>query len=79
MQNFIKKQIVSLNTTVHHLLKNEKDLILPKFNRMEKRGIITLLFTGFIGLAYEDISSFLHNKRHNALHKAVKAMDKKQI
>ena len=31
----------------------------------------------FIGLAYEGISSFLQNKRNNALHKAVNAMDNK--
>ena len=28
-------------------------------------------------LAYEGFSSFLHNRRHKALHKAVKAMDSK--
>ena len=38
---------------------------------------MTLLVTGFIGLAHEGISSFLHNRRHKALHKAVKAMDTK--
>ena len=35
-----------------------------------------MLISGFIGLAYEDISSFLHNRRHTALHKAVKAIDR---
>ena len=30
-----------------------------------------------IGLAYEGISSFLHHKRHKALHKAVNVMEKK--
>ena len=30
-----------------------------------------------IGLAFEGISSFLHHKRHKALHKAVAVMDKK--
>ena len=30
-----------------------------------------------IGLAYEGISSVLHNRRHKALHKAVKAMETK--
>ena len=33
--------------------------------------------TGFIGLANEGISSFLHNRRHKALHKAIKAMETK--
>ena len=33
-----------------------------------------MIITGFIGLAFEGISSFFHHKRHKALHKAVKAM-----
>ena len=74
---FYKQQIASLNQTAHHILKNQIDLILPQFptNRIEKRGIITLLISGFIGLAYEGISSVPHNRRHKALHKAVKAME----
>ena len=45
---------MSLNETVHHILKNEIDLILLQFptNRKEKRGIITSLISDFIGLAY---------------------------
>ena len=31
----------------------------------------------YLGLAYEGISSFLHHKRHKALHKAVAVLDKK--
>ena len=59
------------------MLVNEISLILPNLlkNRKEKKGIITLLISGFIGLAYEGISSFLHNRRHKALHKAVVAME----
>ena len=38
-----------------------------------------MLISGFIGLAYEGISSFLHNRRHNALHKAVPAIYSKAI
>ena len=30
-----------------------------------------------IGLAYEGISSFLHHKRHKALHKAMNVIEKK--
>ena len=30
----------------------------------------------FIGLAYEGISSFLHNRMHKALHKAVKVINR---
>ena len=36
-----------------------------------------MLITGFIGLGYESISSFLHNRRHKALHKVEKAMETK--
>ena len=73
---FNKIQIKSHNNTIHHILKNEVDLILPKFpkGQKSKRGVLSTNITGFIGLAFEGISSFLHNKRHKALHKAVKAM-----
>ena len=47
-------------------------------DRKEKRGIMTSLVTGFIGLAYEGISSYLHKKRHKALHKAFIAMENKK-
>ena len=69
-------QIKARNIKVRHILKNEVDLILPKFNEgwKNKRGIFSAIITGFIGLAFEGISSFLHNRRHKALHKAVKAM-----
>ena len=61
---------------MHHILKNEVDLILPKFymEQRNNRGIFGALISGFIGLAFEGISSFPHHKRHKALHKAVKAM-----
>ena len=63
---------------MHNILKNEIGLILPQFTeRKEKCGIITSLISGFIGLAHEGISSFLHHRRHKALHKAVKAMENK--
>ena len=73
---FYKKQIKACNNTTHHILKNEVDLILPKFPKgwKSKRGIFSAIITGFIALAFEEISSFLHKKRHKALHKAVKAM-----
>ena len=35
------------------------------------------MVSSFIGLAYEVISSFLHHKQNNTLHKAVQAMDDK--
>ena len=48
----------------------------PK-ERRQKTGFITLLITSFTSLAYKGISSFLHHKRHKALHKAVMAMENK--
>ena len=61
------------------MLTNELALILPTFPTQirQRRGIITSLITGFIGLAYEGISRFLHHKRQKALHKAVHAMENK--
>ena len=63
----------------HHILKNETDLILPQVSTKQKCGIIASLVSGFIGLAYKGISSFLHNKRHKALQKAVKALEARQL
>ena len=64
---------------LHNISTNEISLILPKLHkiRKEKRGIISSLISGFIGLTHEGISIFLHNRRHKALHKAVKAMETK--
>ena len=61
---YYKKQIDSYNKTVHNILMKEIPLILQNVskNKKEKRGIPTLLVTGFIGLACKGISSYLHNK-----------------
>ena len=69
-------QIIACNATAHHIWKDEVDLILPKcyMEQRNKRGIFGTIISGFIGLAFEGISSFLHQKRHKALHKAVQAM-----
>ena len=69
-------QIKAPNNTVHHILKNEVDLILPKFpdRQKSKRGIFSMIISGFIGMAFKRISTFLHSKIHKAFHKAVKAM-----
>ena len=77
--DYYKKQIEYYNQTAHNILTNETALILPTFTKTErqKRGILTSLITGFIGLAYEGISSFLHYRRQKALHKAFHAMDNK--
>ena len=53
------------------------NLILPQVPRKQKCGIITMLVSSYIGLAYEGISSFQYHKRNKALHKGVKAMDSK--
>ena len=69
-------QIKFHNAKGHNILKNEVDLILPKFyeNQKSKRGIFGTLILGFICFAFEGISIFLQHKRHNALKKAVKAI-----
>ena len=64
----------SYNNTVHNILKNEINPIIPQITRKQKQDIITTIVSGFIRLAYEGVFSFLHNKRNKALHKAVKAM-----
>ena len=50
--------IISYNTTIHIILENEIKPLLHQISR-QKCGIITTLVSGFIGLAYEGISSFL--------------------
>ena len=58
-------------------------LIVPIFpnDKRQKRGIITTILgsiaSDVIGLAYEGILSFLHHKRHKALHKPVKVIEKR--
>ena len=76
---YYRKQIAYYNQTATDILTNELALILPTFTKQDrqKRGIITSLITGFIGLAYEGISSFLHHKRQKALPKAVHAIENK--
>ena len=66
-------QINVCNKTAHHILKNEVDWILPKFpeGRKSKIGIFGTIILVFVGLAFEGISSFLHNRRHKVLHAAV--------
>ena len=56
---YYKRLIKSYKSTAHNILKNE---ILPQTPRKQKCGIITTLVSSFIGLAYEYISSFLHQK-----------------
>ena len=60
-------------------------MILPKFGSTEndiqskqpKRQIISALISGFIGLAFEGISSYLQHKRQKALQQAMHTMNKR--
>ena len=55
---------------VYNILEKDIGMILPKFGNMEtniqskhpKRQIISALISGFIGLAFEGISSYLQHK-----------------
>ena len=78
-----QRQIQYYNKTAYDTLANDIGKILPKFptNNRQKHGAILTTKLGsiaskVIGLAYEGISSFLHHKRHKALHKAVAMMNK---
>ena len=72
---YYERLIKSYNKTMHNILENEINLLLPQIPRKHKHGIITTLMSSFIGLAYEGISSFLHHRKNKALHKTVNAMD----
>ena len=77
---FYQKQIEYYNKTTYAILEKEIGLILPTYNKRNKKFIGTLLgslASGVIGLAFEGISSFLHHKRHKALTKAVNVMKEK--
>ena len=71
---YYSKLITSYNTTVHNILVNEIRLLFPQISK-QKHGLITTLVSGFIGLAYEGISSFLQRKHNDALQKAMIAMN----
>ena len=72
--SYYYKLITSYNTTVHNILANKIRPLLPHISK-PKHGLITTLVSGFIGLAYEGISSFLQKKCNNALQKAMIAMN----
>ena len=75
-KGFYKMQIKAYNATAHQILKNEVNLILPKFYTecRNKRGVYGAITSRIMVLAFEGISSFLQHKRHNGLQKGVKAM-----
>ena len=68
------KLIKSYNATVYNILVNEIRPLLPHISK-QKCGIVSTLLLGFIGLAYEGISSFLQIKHEDALQKAIIAMN----
>ena len=79
-----QRQIQYYNQTAYDTLTDDIGKILPEFptDNRHKWGVILASILGsiaskVIGLAYEGISSFLHHKRHKALHKAVAVMNKK--
>ena len=79
-----QRQIQYYNQTAYDTLTNDIGKILPKFptdNRQKSEAILASILgsvaSSVIGLAYEGISSFLHHKRHKALHKAVAVMNKR--
>ena len=68
------KLVASYNTTVHNILANEIRPLLPQIFK-QKCGLITTLVSGFIGLAYEGISSFLQKNVIMPYKKAMIAMN----
>ena len=65
-----KHQVEYYEKMVYEILEKDIGLILPNFEdkeknvnqKRQKRQIISALINGFIGLAYEGISSFLQHK-----------------
>ena len=65
-----KHQVEYYKKMIYEILERDIGMILPKFEdreknlrqKRQKRQIISALISGFIGLAYEGISSFLQHK-----------------
>ena len=80
-----KHQVEYYKKMVYNILEKDIGLILPKFEnkgtnvhlKHQKRQIISALISGFIGLAFEGISSFLQHKRERALQQAMHTMNKR--
>ena len=53
-------QITEHNLTAQKILKNEVDLILPKFQTQsrDKRAIFRAIISGFLGLAFKVFQAF---------------------
>ena len=80
-----KHQVEYYEKTVYNILEKDIGMILLKFGNMEnnvhskcpKRQIISALISGFIGLAFEGISSYLQHKQQKALQQAMHTMNKR--
>ena len=68
-----KHQVEYYKKTVYEILERDIGMVLPRFEdreknvkqkkqKRQKKQIISALISGFIGLAYEGISSFLQHK-----------------
>ena len=82
--SFYQRQITYYNLTAHRILTKDIGLILPNIptSKRNKQGatiasVLGRIASSVIGLAYEGISSFLHQKRHKALNKAMTVIEKK--
>ena len=74
---YYKRLIKSCNNMPQNILENEINFTLPQIPKKQKCGIITMLVSSLLGLAYEGISSSLNHKQNKALHKAGRAVDSK--
>ena len=80
-----KHQVEYYEKMVYNILEKDIGLILQKFENAEtnvhskcqKRQIISTLISGFIGLAFEGISSFLQHKQEKALQQTMHIMNKR--
>ena len=70
---------------MYEILEKNIGLILPKYEdreknikpKCQKRQIISALIRGYIGLAFEGISSFLQHKQEKALQQAMHTTNKR--
>ena len=80
-----KHQVEYYEKTVYNILEKDIGMILPKFgytdnnvqSKCPKRQIISALISGFIGLAFEVISSYLQHKQQKALQQVMHTMNKR--
>ena len=84
--SFYQRQITYYNLTTHRIITKDIKLILPNIpttKRNKHRAIIASVLGGIassvIGLAYEGISSFLHQKRHKALNSVMIVIEKTDL